>query len=107
MRKSKEDVENIFTTLGAYLSGFLVLKGFTPSLIPQDNGNKIVFAFHATGSLCKEISNYNTGAKVEADRFVLAIKNLKSQIFLLRRRKENEHFRITEKSIIGSLPNVS
>lgn len=89
MKKSK-DIGNIFTTLDAYLSGFLVLKGFTPSLIPQDNGNKIVFAFHATEDLYQEITNYNTGAKVEADRFALAIKNLKSQIFSLRRRKEND-----------------
>ncbi|OHE56890.1 MAG: hypothetical protein A2Z47_10605 [Thermodesulfovibrio sp. RBG_19FT_COMBO_42_12] len=90
MKKSNNTEKKVFTTLDAYLSGFLVLKGFNPSLIPQDSGNKIIFAFHATEDLYKAITNYNTGAKVEADRLALAIKNLKSQNFSLRRRKEND-----------------
>ena len=91
MRKNKDNQEKVFTTLDAYLAGYLELRGFTPTLIPQDNGRKIVFAFSATEDLYKEITNYNNGATVEANRLALTVKSLKSQIFSLRKVKENDH----------------
>jgi hypothetical protein len=74
-----------FTTLDAYIGGFLTLKGFTPQLIQQ--GQKIVFCFESSESLHKAISEYNNGAMIEASRLAFAIKTLKSQIFSLRRNK--------------------
>lgn len=75
-----------FTTLDAYLAGFLTLRGFSPELVEQ--GSKIVFSFNATDALHKEIADYNAGSMVEACRLAFAIKTLKSQIFSLRRNKE-------------------
>lgn len=92
MRKNDVQRKKVFTTLDAYLSGYLVLKECTPSLIQEDNSNKIVFVFPATEELYTEITNYNNGAKVEAVRFALAIKGLKSKIFSLRRNNVNELF---------------
>ncbi len=84
MRTNNE--QKFYTTLDSYQSGFLLLNGYTPKLIEQ--GNKVVFCFDATEELYQTISDYNAGATVEAVRFTLAIKNLKSQIFSLRRNKE-------------------
>ncbi len=86
MKKNKEQANKFYTTLDAYQSGFLLLSGYTPKLIEQ--GNKVVFCFDATEELYQTISDYNSGATVEAVRFALAIKNLKSQIFSLRRNKD-------------------
>ncbi len=77
MRKNKEQTKKIFTTLCAYTSGYLTLKGFTPELVQQ--GEKVVFVFNASDELYKELSNYNSGALVEVSRLAGAIKNLKSQ----------------------------
>ena len=86
MIKDKEQ-KKVFTTLDAYTAGYLFLNKFTPELIQQ--GSKVVFCFDATDELYQSISEYNSGATVEAVRFTLAIKNLKSQIFSMRRNKEN------------------
>jgi hypothetical protein len=88
MKRGNDTKEKVFTTLDVYISGFLVLKGFKPLLIPQENGKKIVFVFPYSEDLNKEITNYNNGEKVAANRFTLTIKTLKSHIFSLRRRKK-------------------
>ena len=88
MRKNKESHDKVFTTLDAYLSGYLTLRGFIPELIQQ--GEKIVFSFDATEDLYLTISEYNTGARVEASQLALATKALKSQIHSLRRGKGND-----------------
>jgi hypothetical protein len=46
--------------------------------------------------LYEAISEYNNGAVVEVARFALTIKNLKSQIFSLRRNKGNNYVRTQE-----------
>lgn len=89
MRTNKDYKEKVFTTLDAYLSGFLTLKGFTPELV--DQGDKVVFVFSASDGLYQAISEYNSGATVEAVRLVLATKALKSQIHSLRRNNEKRH----------------
>lgn len=76
----------LYTTLDAYQAGFLTLRSFIPKLIEQ--GDKVVFAFDASDSLYQAITEYNAGAMVEASRFALAIKALKSQIYSLRRSNE-------------------
>lgn len=82
MRRNNEQTEKVFTTLDAYLSGYLALKGFIPKLINQ--GDKVVFSFDASDELYKAIAEYNSGAMVEAIRFALVVEDLKSQVFLLK-----------------------
>lgn len=78
MRKNNEQTEKVYTTLDAYLSGYLTLKGFIPKLISQ--GDKVVFLFHASDGLYTAIAEYNSGAMVEAIRFASVANNLESQI---------------------------
>ena len=88
MLRNNEQTTKVFTTLDAYLSGYLVLKNFIPKLIEQ--GEKVVFSFDASDELYKTINEYNSGALVEASSLALATKALKSQIHSLRRNKEHE-----------------
>ncbi len=74
-----------FTTLDAYLSGYLVLKGFKPELVQQ--GDKVVFVFEATSDFYKAIEAYNAGAPVDASKLALTVKTLKSKIYALRKGK--------------------
>jgi hypothetical protein len=89
-RMSKEEMDNTFTTLDAYLAGFLTLKGFVPQLI-QEKANKVVFAFNVSEGLYQGINAYNSGAIVEASRLAFAVKTLKSQIHSMRRDKEKRY----------------
>ena len=77
-----------WTTLDAFVSGFLVTQGFQPSLIPQNGNKKIAFAFPATPELYKALNEYNNGALIEASRFALTVKSLKSQIFSMKTNNE-------------------
>jgi len=86
MRRNNEQTEKTFTSLDAYLSGYLTLKGFLPNLILQ--GDKVVFSFPASTELFTAISEYNSGATVEASRLAFATKALKSQIHSMRKDKE-------------------
>jgi len=86
MRRNNEQLNKVFTTLDAYLSGYLTLKNFIPKLIEQ--GEKVVFAFSSSDALYQAIAEYNSGAIVSASQLALAVKTLKSQIHSLRRTKE-------------------
>jgi hypothetical protein len=97
MDKGKRGFDAVFTTLDAYLSGYLTLQGFIPRLIYQ--GEKIVFSFDAPDELYQAISEYNYGATVEASKFAFAIKTLKSQIHSLRKNKGNMYGQIQKKEI--------
>lgn len=78
-----------WTTLDAFISGFLVTQGFTPTLIPQNgHRSKIAFSFPATPALYKALNEYNNGALIEASRFALTVKSLKSQIFSMKTNNE-------------------
>jgi len=88
-------MDNTFTTLDAYLAGFLTLKGFVPDLI-QEKANKVVFAFDVSKELHQAINEYNSGASVEAARLAFAVKTLKSQIHSMRRNKEENYEEKTE-----------
>lgn len=87
MEKNKLEIGKVYTTLDAYQSGFLTLKGLIPRLVDQ-NG-KIVFTFSQSDELLKALTDYNSGAFVDASRFSFAIKTLKSQIHSLRKNKES------------------
>ena len=93
---SKGEMNNAFTTLDAYLAGFLTLKGFIPELI-QEKANKVVFAFDVSKELHRAITEYNSGAFIEASRLAFAVKTLKSQIHSMRRDKEQEYVKTREK----------
>jgi hypothetical protein len=75
-------MKNVYSTLDSYQAGFLVLRGHSPTLSAQ--GNKIAFLFESTKALHKDLTDYNAGASVEASRFAMTIKALKSQIYGLR-----------------------
>jgi hypothetical protein len=77
-----------FTTLDSYLAGYLSLRGFAATLVSQ--GDKVVFIFEATDDLYRTLEDYNTGATIEALRFALTVKTLKSQIYSIRRNHEKE-----------------
>jgi hypothetical protein len=87
MKMNKEQTEERYTTLDAYQAGFLNLKGHSPQFVNQQE--KIVFVFKLDEALIKDLSDYNSGALIEASRFAFAIKTLKSQIHSMRRGKEN------------------
>jgi|GEM_PF-574030 hypothetical protein len=86
MRSDSDKSVSFYTTLDAYQSGFLTLKGYFPKLIDQDG--KIVFVFIQSDELLDELGNYNSGAVVEASRFAFAIKTLKGQIHSMRRGRD-------------------
>ena len=77
-----------WTTLDSFVSGYLVSQGFTASLVPQNGNRKIAFSFPATPELYKALNEYNNGALIEASRFALTVKALKSQIFSMKTNNE-------------------
>ncbi len=77
-----------FTTMDAYVAGYLVLKGFSPALITQNSGSKIIFSFPDSEQVQKEIFDFNAGAVVNARQFSFTIKNLKSKIFSIKMENE-------------------
>ncbi len=90
MRKNNGQAAKVYSTLDAYQAGFLTLRGHIPDL--RDQHGKVVFFFVQTDSLLKALLDYNNGAMVEASRFALSIKALKSQIHSMRRDNGYESF---------------
>lgn len=84
--------QELFTTLDAYLSGYLVLKGFQPTLLSAKGAEKIVFAFHSTPELFESINDYNSGAMVGALHLAVTIKGLKSRIHSIRRYDNEQRY---------------
>ena len=89
----------VFTTLDAYIAGFLRLQGHVPDLVPQ-NG-KVVFSFSATEELYHDLMRYSSGTLVEARSFAFAVKQLKSEIH--SQRRDNGQCRQEEKGISSHL----
>jgi len=83
--------EETWTTLDSFVSGFLVTRDFTPTLIPQSGSKKVAFSFPATPELYRALREYNDGATVCAVRFAASVKMLKSQIFSMRKSEEERH----------------
>lgn len=78
-------MNKVYTTLDAYTSGFLSLKGHSHNLIEQ--GEKVVFVFRANEDLYRDLADYASGALVRASEFATAIKGLKAEIYGLRMEK--------------------
>jgi hypothetical protein len=91
MKKDSKKSNGSYSTMDAYQSGYLTLKGFPVQLIPQ--GNKVVFFFEASPELYKAIEDYNAGATVEAVRLALATKALKTRIHSIRKDNGNHETR--------------
>jgi hypothetical protein len=87
METNKE--QRLYTTLDAYRAGFLKLQGHEPSLAMEQN-SKVVFCFPLSDKLVADISAYENGAMVDAIRFSMAVKSIKTMIFSLKKEeKEN------------------
>lgn len=85
--KDQEDqTEKVYTTLDAYISGFLKVREHNPEAFQEDN--KVGWSFVASDKLFKDLDDYHNGATIEAARLIFAIKTLKSQIHTMRREKE-------------------
>jgi hypothetical protein len=76
-------LQDWFRTLDVYITAWLILECFTPVL--EKERSKIVFCFPSSPKLFDAIARFNSGATVEAARFVLTIKNLKAQVFSMKR----------------------
>jgi hypothetical protein len=85
MKMSNEVHADRFTTLDAYVAGFLTIKGFVPDLVQE--GPRVVFSFPSSPKLLETLSQYNSGALVPAAQLALATKSLKSQIHSLKMNK--------------------
>ena len=95
MRKNNGQGEKVYTTLDAYQAGFLTLKGHPPKFCAQ--GDKIVFLFQADKDFYKDLTAYNCGEMVEASKFAMVIKGLKTQIHSLRMNKGKSYVERKEK----------
>ncbi|MFC1549580.1 DUF5659 domain-containing protein [Nitrospirota bacterium] len=82
--KMRNEERETFTTLDAYLAGYLSLNGLSPTLIQK--GDRIIFTFPANTKLYSIIDEYNNGATVEASKFAFTIKTLKGQLFNIKNR---------------------
>ncbi len=80
-------MEKIFSTMDVYVTAYIYL---TTDVYPtlKNYKGKVSFNFPLTGEVIQSINNYNTGKKIEALKFSLTIKNLKSQIFSLKNQEE-------------------
>jgi hypothetical protein len=86
--------KEIYSTLDAYQAGFLQIKGHIPELIEQ--GSKFAFCFKASKDVYKDLNDYQNGASIEAVKFAMTIKQLKTQIHSLRRGKGNKYVQTEE-----------
>ena len=95
MGRNNGQREKVYTTLDAYQAGFLNLKGHLPKFFEQ--GEKIVFLFETNDAFYKDLADYQDGALVEASRFAVAVKNLKTQTHSLRMNKGKSYVEGKEK----------
>lgn len=95
MKRNNEQEEKVYTTLDAYQAGFLTLKGHPPKYFEQ--GDKVVFLFEVDKDFYKDLTAYNSGEMVEASRFAMVIKGLKTQIHSLRMNKGKSYVERKEK----------
>ncbi len=77
----KSDLQQ-FETLDIYLSAFIHLAGFSPSL--QIKNNRVVFIFPACDDLYRLMSNFNANVNVPVADFVTAIKSLRGQMLAMK-----------------------
>jgi len=87
MGTNKDLPVKFYTTLDAYQSGFLTLRGHVPKLVEQ--GGKIIFVFTESDAFLKDLADYHNGALIEAFRLAASVKTLKSQVHSMRKNKEN------------------
>jgi hypothetical protein len=86
MKMDNQQSENVYSTMDVYQAGFQMLRQHIPVL--DNQRGKVVFVFKATDTFYNDLNDYNSGATVEALKFAIAIKTLKSQIFSIRNKGE-------------------
>ena len=68
-------MSNRFTTLDAYLGGYLLLASHRPQL--ENQSGKIVFVYTSTPDLQQAIASFYSGAQVPAAAFAASVKSLR------------------------------
>lgn len=79
-----------FTTLDAYVGGFLTLKGFKPELVEEPTG-KISLRWEATDGLYQALNELNSDVPMGAMSLLTAIKILKGKIITMKKMRNNKH----------------
>ncbi len=79
-------MKDCYTTLDVYQASFLILKGFVPSFVTENE--KVVFSFELSPQLLQALSAYNSGAIVKANELANTVKLLKSRVFAMKREFE-------------------
>ncbi len=80
-------MDKVHSTLDVYIAAWIFLTtGTYPTL--KNHKGKVSFHFPLTDEVIQSIGNYNSGKKIEALKFALTIKNLKSQIFSLKNQSD-------------------
>lgn len=81
-----------FTTLDAYVGGFLTMRGFQPELVEERSG-KIALRWPATGPLYEALHELNSDVQVPAMSLLSAVKSLKGRVITLKKMRGNENER--------------
>jgi len=84
----KRDNDETYSTMDAFVSAFLVLRGFKAELVHQSG--KVVFVFGNSEILEQAITDYHLGAMVKAAAFAASVKMLKGKIHDLRRTDKGD-----------------
>ncbi len=79
-------MQKVYSTLDVYVSSWIYLTTGTYPELKSHNG-KVSFNFPLTEQVINSLRDYNSGEKIEALKFSLTIKNLKTQIFQLKDMK--------------------
>ena len=89
--------ERTFSTLCSYTAGWLYLQGFQPQFSEQRG--KVLFLFPDTENLHEALAQLDSGAKVEATKFIRAVKHVRGLMHDFRRQQgqgnHHDHVRYT------------
>ena len=92
--RDNETISNMeyFTTLDAYVGGFLTMRGLQPELIEERSG-KIALRWTATDNLYQALHDLNSDIPVASMSLITAIKTLKARVMTLKKMRGNENER--------------
>lgn len=79
-----------FTTMDAYVGGFLILRGFPPELVEESTG-KISLRWEATNALYQALNDLNNDVPVAAMSLLSAVKALKGRVITMKKMRNYEH----------------
>ncbi len=79
-------MSKVYSTLDVYIASWIYLTTGTYPELKNHNG-KVSFNFPLTEQVINSLHDYNSGKKIEALKFSLTIKSLKSQIFQIKEKE--------------------